>query len=436
MAKRNGSLGPLAILLGTQLVVLYLFVCATRLGGLALPRSLEELRLLVALLPAPTLAGALLFLGWFALQALLDRSLPGRGVLGATLADGTRLPYRMNGLLALCVTFALLGAGVALGWLAPARLHDRLGELLLPGLALLLGFGVFLLALGRARTPAPPADEPLAVAGGLEPGAAAPSAARTSSLGLGRLIRDFVLGVELNPRLGSFDLKFFCESRVGLIGWIVIDLACAAKQLELHGRLSAPMLLVCACQLHYVLDYFWHEEAILSTWDIRHERFGWMLAFGDLVWVPFTYSLQALLLVAQPGSLSTLALGGIALLHLAGYLVFRLSNLQKHRFRADPSAPIWGRPPLVIETAPGTPLLASGFWGLARHPNYAGDLMMGLAWCLCCGARPLAYFYIVYFTILLVHRERRDAAHCAARYGEAWQAYTARVRYRILPYLY
>ena len=34
-------------------------------------------------------------------------------------------------------------------------------------------------------------------------------------------------------------------------------------------------------------------QAILTTMDITTDGFGYMLAFGDLAWVPFTYSLQA-----------------------------------------------------------------------------------------------------------------------------------------------
>lgn len=79
----------------------------------------------------------------------------------------------------------------------------------------------------------------------------------------------------------------------------------------------------------------------------------------------------------------------------------------------------------------------SGFWGVARHVNYLGDLLMGLAWCLPCGfGHLLPYFYIIYFTWLLVHRERRDDAMCHARYGADWEAYRARVPYRILPGVY
>lgn len=38
--------------------------------------------------------------------------------------------------------------------------------------------------------------------------------------------------------------------------------------------------------------------------DIIHDGFGFMLAFGDLVWVPFSYSLQAFYLVNHPHDLS------------------------------------------------------------------------------------------------------------------------------------
>lgn len=46
-----------------------------------------------------------------------------------------------------------------------------------------------------------------------------------------------------------------------------------------------------------MLDALWFEPAILTTMDITTDGFGFMLAFGDLAWVPFTYSLQARVLV-------------------------------------------------------------------------------------------------------------------------------------------
>ena len=44
----------------------------------------------------------------------------------------------------------------------------------------------------------------------------------------------------------------------------------------------------------YVWDALYMEKAILTTMDITTDGFGYMLAFGDLSWVPFIYSLQVL----------------------------------------------------------------------------------------------------------------------------------------------
>lgn len=37
---------------------------------------------------------------------------------------------------------------------------------------------------------------------------------------LGNPLYDFFIGRELNPRIGNFDFKYFCELRPGLIGWV------------------------------------------------------------------------------------------------------------------------------------------------------------------------------------------------------------------------
>lgn len=183
--------------------------------------------------------------------------------------------------------------------------------------------------------------------------------------------------------------------------------------------------------------YYFHEEAILTTFDIKHEKFGWMLAWGDLVWVPFTYTIQAQYLVHHTHELTGWQAVGLVALNGVGFAIFRGANIQKHRFRKDPTRPIWGKPPESIVTARGSLLLTSGWWGLARHANYFGDLLMAWAWCLPCGfGSPLPYFYVVYFTILLVHRERRDNAICQARYGEDWDRYREKVPWRIIPGVY
>ena len=159
---------------------------------------------------------------------------------------------------------------------------------------------------------------------------------------------------------------------------------------------------------------------------------------------------------------------------MTGYLIFRGSNSQKDTFRRDPS----DSRVVHLETIPtstGQNLLVSGWWGIVQHPNYLGDLMMATSWSLLAGelcwnllitvqekiicivdgcvlssrntvikilnvfagfASLIPYFYPIYMLVLLVHRQRRDSAACAQKYGAAWTRYNQRVKYRVIPYVY
>uniref|UniRef100_A0A8C0MUN9 Delta(14)-sterol reductase TM7SF2 n=1 Tax=Canis lupus familiaris TaxID=9615 RepID=A0A8C0MUN9_CANLF len=264
----------------------------------------------------------------------------------------------------------------------------------------------------------------------------APASALAPGGNSGNPIYDFFLGRELNPRVWSFDFKYFCELRPGLIGWVLINLAMLMQEAELRGSPSLAMWLVNGFQLLYVGDALWHEEAVLTTMDITHDGFGFMLAFGDLAWVPFTYSLQAQFLLHHPQPLGLPVASVICLINAVGYYIFRGANSQKNTFRKNPSDPRVADLE-TIPTATGRQLLVSGWWGMVRHPNYLGDLIMALAWSLPCGvSHLLPYFYLLYFTALLVHREARDEQQCLQKYGLAWHEYCRRVPYRILPYIY
>ncbi|EKM49204.1 uncharacterized protein PHACADRAFT_131882 [Phanerochaete carnosa HHB-10118-sp] len=90
-----------------------------------------------------------------------------------------------------------------------------------------------------------------------------------------------------------------------------------------------------------------------------------------------------------------------------------------------------------MDTKRGTKLLISGWWGMCRHPNYFGDLLMALAWSLPTGFEtPVTYFYVSYFLVLLMHRQYRDDENCEKKYGEDWHKYKQLVSYRIVPYIY
>uniref|UniRef100_A0A803MQN2 Delta(14)-sterol reductase n=1 Tax=Chenopodium quinoa TaxID=63459 RepID=A0A803MQN2_CHEQI len=169
------------------------------------------------------------------------------------------------------------------------------------------------------------------------------------------------------------------------------------------------------------------------NWDIIAERLGFMLVFGDLLWIPFTFSIQGWWLLRNKVDLTTAAVVANCIVFLMGYRIFRGANRQKHVFKKNPKAPIWGRPPKVI----GGKLLASGYWGIARHCNYLGDLLLALSFSLPCGiSSPIPYFYPTYLLILLIWRERRDEARCAEKYKDIWAEYCKIVPWRILPYVY
>ena len=383
----------------------YFWLCLRDHGGALVVPPLGEV---VRAVPAPTPRAFALYGAWLVLQIVLQLWAPGRLQTGVPLADGTRLTYRLNGWVSLWFSLAAAVVAVLAGAIPAGVVFGEFGALLTTANVVAFALALGLYAQGRR-------------------------AGRTT----GDPIRDYFIGTTLNPRVGVFDLKYFCESRPGLILWMLFDLSLATAQYERHGTVTTAMLLVTAFQFLYVADYFWNEEAILTTWDIKHEKFGWMLAWGDLVWVPFTYTIQAYYLVDHTHALSPAATVGIVALNLAGYAVFRASNIQKHRFRRDPTRPVWGRPAEYIRTASGSLLLTSGWWGIARHLNYLGDLAMALAWCLPTGfTHPLPYFYFAYMIALLVHRERRDHDVCHVKYGVDWEAYCRKVRWRIVPGVY
>lgn len=247
---------------------------------------------------------------------------------------------------------------------------------------------------------------------------------------------DFFMGRELNPRIGSVDLKAWCELYPGLMGWVILNLGFVAQQYRLHRRISDSMLLVNIFEFWYVFDALYNEPAVLTTMDIVTDGFGLMLAFGDIAWVPFTYTLQSRYLARFPVDLGVQGVAGVLAVQALGYYIFRSANNEKDRFRKNPADPRVAHLK-YMETKAGSKLLVSGWWGTARHINYLGDWIMGWAWCLPTGFKtPLTYFYVLYFAILLLHRETRDETKCKEKYGADWDEYKRRVKWRILPGVY
>jgi delta14-sterol reductase len=289
----------------------------------------------------------------------------------------------------------------------------------------------------------------------------------------GSIMYDFYIGRELNPRItlpliGEVDVKTWLEMRPGLTGWALLDLAFVAKQYRTYGYLSNSILFVTAVQMYYVLEGQYAEAGVLGMMDITTDGLGFMLSFGDIVWVPFLYSTQCRYLSIYPVHLSWVGVAAVGVAFAIGLFIFRSANNQKALFRKSPDDPRVVKMS-YIQTKRGTRLLTSGWWGMARHINYFGDWLQASPFSLPTGIAGYiilpagsavaggfamadgreavqgaargwgmiyTYCYAVYFAVLLVHRERRDDVACSEKYGEDWEEYKKQVKWRILPGVY
>ncbi|KAK7198147.1 C-14 sterol reductase [Novymonas esmeraldas] len=360
----------------------------------------------------PTAVG--IELAWLAAHAVFSVLPIGRLVHGGQLRNGERLAYRMNAIHAFALSHAVLFGLHYTGVFNLAAVADLYHPLMIGAILISFAMATALYAASyRGR-------HVLTALGGNS----------------GNPLYDFWIGRELNPRTGPLDWKMMCELRPGLIGWSILNWAFVCKAVEL-GTATPSIVLIAACESFYVLDGLLLEAGNLTMMDIVTDGFGFMLAFGDLAWVPFTYTLQTKYLVHHPARLSPLHLCLCAALTVGGYTIFRGANTEKDRFRNDPTdARV--RHLRVMKTSKGKSLIISGYWGMCRHPNYVGDWLMALGWAAFSGtAELLPYFHPVYFGVLLMHRQLRDEQQMLEKYGkEDWKAFCRIVKYRLLPYIY
>jgi len=254
---------------------------------------------------------------------------------------------------------------------------------------------------------------------------------------------NFIMGIELNPRIYNFDFKLFFNGKTGIIAWSIINYSFSYLFYEKYGYITNSIILVNLFQLIYILDFYWHESWYLKTIDINLEHFGWYLAWGDLVWLPFMYTIQIPMLINQTENISNFRVFICLLLFIIGYYIFRTTNYQKDLFKSLNNCIIWGKPANYINVKYKTlngeihdsKLLISGFWGVSRHFNYLGDILIAISFSLPCN-NIIAYFYPLYMIILLLARIERDEHKCSKKYQDYWQQYKYIVKWKLIPYIY
>jgi len=220
-----------------------------------------------------------------------------------------------------------------------------------------------------------------------------------------------------------------------LIGLHLILLSFAEFQYDKTGDITINMALFQAFWWLYLFTHYVKEEFMLSTWDVIAENFGFMLVWGDVVFVPFWYSVGGWYVVEKSSSFEIWEAILLVLFHVASHYLFRMSNWQKYEYKQKGMhARIWGKEPRLL----GGRVLASGFWGIGRHLNYTGEILTYLSIAMCCGGKESIVPYLIPITLLaiLTHRAYRDEKKCEEKYRYLWTEYCEIARFRIIPGVY
>ena len=349
----------------------------------------------------------LIFLGIVVLHVLL----PARRVEGYVLdeASGEPLRYRLNGPLVLVVSVGVwLAAGLSgvmpWDWLWTHRWSGAAGAF---ALGLIVTAAVVLTAPGRG----------------------------------GSLLAELYLGRRVNPRMFNHraDAKMFLY----LAGAILLELnllAFAAHHFIAYPDDPSPgIVLYVAFFTWFVCDYLVFERVHLYTYDLFAERVGFKLVWGCLCWYPYFYvvGLWAVADLPNPHAPAWL-LAVAALVFLAGWTLSRGANMQKYAFKRDSQKVFLGWLTPMAFSDGERRVLYSGFWGVSRHVNYLGELLMACGLVLSLGRllEPGPWLYPLYYLALLLPRERDDDRRCAKKYGQLWEQYRRKVPWRIVPRVY
>ncbi|KAL7162888.1 hypothetical protein ACSBR2_043207 [Camellia fascicularis] len=369
--------------------------------------------------PKPTAIAWKMIACYAAFEAVLQLFLPGKRVEGPISPAGNRPVYKANGVAAYAVTLITYLSLWWFGVFNPSIVYDHLGEIFS---ALIFGsfiFCIFLYIKGHV----------------------APSSSDSGSCG--NIIIDFYWGMELYPRIGkNFDIKVFTNCRFGMMSWAVLAITYCVKQYEANGRVADSMLVNTILMLAYITKFFWWEDGYWNTMDIAHDRAGFYICWGCLVWVPSVYTSPGMYLVNHPVNLGTqLAIYILVAGILCIYINYDCDRQRQEFRRTNGKCLVWGKAPSKIVASYTTKgetktslLLTSGWWGLSRHFHYVPEILAAFFWTVpTLFNHFLPYFYVVFLTILLFDRAKRDDDRCRSKYGKYWKLYCEKVPYRIIP---
>ncbi len=247
----------------------------------------------------------------------------------------------------------------------------------------------------------------------------------------------FYRGLKFHSQIGGVDVKQFTNCRFGMIAWQVLIIIFAFYSYYSFGFNTAIWVTV-ILQTIYIAKFFYWETGYFNTLDITLDRAGYYICWGCLVFVPIFYTFTVYYLINHPTNINFFL--GIGIL-IAGLWLIWLNYLvdeEKQRFKNN----VEGFEYIDVKywkdgKEKEGKLLTSGWWGKSRHMNYVFEIGLSACWSLVgykLGVLPFAY--LGYIILLLIHRTYRDEDKCKLKYGEYWDKYCQKVKYKLVPGLY
>jgi len=255
----------------------------------------------------------------------------------------------------------------------------------------------------------------------------------------GNPIVDLFNGREFNPTFLGADMKLL-TFRFSMIGLALINVVMVIDDvIKSGGKVNPLIIMASAFQVLYSLDAMFFEEYFFFSHDAMNTGYGFSLV-SSYNSFPFLPTLVTKYLIARNPVLPWYHLVGIAVMNGLGYIIFRASETQRCEFAKDPNSPAMKHLE-TLPTAGGRKLLISGWWGLVRHPNFLGEILINWSWVLpavkVAGRVDLLVYYLpIFTTLVLLMRCRQTNMRNRKKYGNAWNSYCEKVPYNLIPKVY
>jgi 7-dehydrocholesterol reductase len=470
----NRALGSLMLMLITPFFcLLFIHTCLHHHGSfISLAQEIRSKNIVDFILhvwPTPFDPYAVkIIYSFIAFELFLVKIVPGKEFRATVTASGHVPIYTANGVQCYLITILSLFAVAYVGFFKPGDIYDNLDKIVSTLNLTAIVFCTFLTVKGLNF----------------------PSTKDSGSNG--NVIVDFFWGTELYPRVLGWDVKQCTNCRIGMMFWQVAILAYGFKQYDLlNGEISSSIVVSIVLQTIYIAKFFVWETGYFCSMDIQHDRAGYYICWGCLVWVPSMYTIHTFFMVEHPIALSLpvtiflIAAGTFSIWanydcdRYAHPLLCSLLTSSDDLFpshsspidNASASAPPTARrrsgarspttsspstrprmernaPPSCWHRAGGVSQgscrsLFLSFPELTallsprRHFHYVPEILAAFFWCVPTSLNLegwiLPLFYPIYLTLLLLDRAWRDDLRCSDKYTESWELYCKKVPYKIIP---